>query len=67
MRALFLFVCVGCGACLAASVVGLVWLRRLWGLFGCAARGVAYRAAYKADGAAVVYRGDGAAAVSSSG
>ena len=58
MRALFLFVCVA---------RGLVCLRRLWGLFGCAARGVAYRAAHKADGAAVVYRGDGVAAVSSSG
>lgn len=51
MRALFLFVCAGCGACLSALPVG----------------GGAYRVAYKADGAAVVYRGDGAAAVSSSG
>lgn len=48
---------------LSAPVVRLVWLRCPWGLFGCAARGVAYRAAYKVDGAAVVYRGDGAAAV----
>lgn len=55
MRALFLFVCAG---------VGLVCLRRLWGLFVCAGRGVAYRAAHKTDGAAVVYRGDGVAAVS---
>ena len=31
-------------------------------LFVCAGRGVAYRAAHKIDGAAVVYRGDGAAA-----
>lgn len=41
MRALFLFVCAGCG--------------------------VAYRVAHKTDGAAVVYRGDGVAAGSSSG
>ena len=64
MRALFLFVCAARGACLFAPAVGLVCLRRLWGLFVCAGRGVAYRAAHKTDGAAVVYRGDGVAAVS---
>lgn len=59
MRALFLFVCVARGACLFAPLPV--------GLFVCAGCGVAYKVAYKANGAAVVYWGDGAAAVSSSG